>query len=1068
MIFKQTISSGIFKVSLLFLFLVTNQIVQAQEFSFKNFPEQNSSSAISENPVKGNLSIIAIMVEFQPDTNRFTSGNGTFDEGSIPYLENPGTNIDALPHNQAYFEAHLEFVKNYFEKMSDGRLNIEYQVLPEIYRLPKMMEEYSPIGQNPELNPLAQLAKDAWEEVQERGNQTIELNTFENTAFIIFHAGIGRDIELTGTILDRTPQDIPSVYLNQSAIGRLLNDPSFTGFPIDNGNVLVSNSLILPRTLSRAGEDITGNRIVLPLSINGMITAQIGSHLGLPDLFNTENGQSGIGRFGLMDGAGIFAYNGLFPPELSAFEKYWLGWSEPFTIEYDEPEIIELPASSFREPNSIAKVPISRDEYFLIENRHRDPDGNGVTLTIRRPDGTTVNQTFTNLDETFIFQQSGYDDLFEPGVVIDIDNYDFALPGGLDIGEDGISGTEDDRELNGGILIWHIDESVIRQKLTREGINNDPERRAVNLREADGAQDIGKPVSLGLFENPVNGSPFDFWWSGNNATVITQTGNITLYQNRFGPDTTPNNRSNSGAQSFFELYDFSDNQPVAEFRIREVNPFEEIYELHDSRDDLSVTTLTELSDEYWKRYPLSIFEYESDGNSGFLIPGRDGIQFYNPSDKQLSGPIIDIESLQQPVYIKNLNLFSVAQNPLQADNPTEVRLFSWDNTLISEEYSFESAPNRGFISLTEPSILDLDGIPFRYSLNENELIDAPDNIIQRSESKEQYLSALRNGSLELTFPGGTTSHPLFLSDNFERVHTGVIEYGIGKIDFYLLKDGKLLLFSEDSGYQQEIILAESDFIEWPAIADVSGDGLPDFLFVDHTRNHLSAVNKNGAFLNNFPIRPPGNVRFTGTPLISDINGNGALELIIIGQDSYSINLYAYNQNSELLEGFPLNVGAVLDQDHQPIHPTIIENYLGAVSHNGDLKVWQFPQLQNTLWASRYGNVANNKITGSVEESGETEIQFSLLNKEETYNWPNPAKNETMLRFQTSRPAEIQIKISTMSGRSIYDRTFQSRGGAPEEILINTSTWGSGAYFAMITAKSGGETERKLINIAIAK
>src|SRR5690625_6124368 len=79
--------------------------------------------------------------------------------------------------------------------------------------------------------------------------------------------------------------------------------------------------------------------------------------------------------------------------------------------------------------------------------------------------------------------------------------------------------------------------------------------------EADGAQDIGRPVEAGLFQNEINGSPYDFWWFGNNASVLTQGSSITLYQNRFGRDTHPDNRTHSGATPEFELSGFSETLP---------------------------------------------------------------------------------------------------------------------------------------------------------------------------------------------------------------------------------------------------------------------------------------------------------------------------------------------------------------------------------------------------------------------------------------------------------------------------------------------------------------------------
>ena len=65
-----------------------------------------------------------------------------------------------------------------------------------------------------------------------------------------------------------------------------------------------------------------------------------------------------------MDGAGFFAYNGLLPPEPSAWEKVFLGWETPVIISYDETNPIELVAGSLNEPNSIAKIELSSTGIF--------------------------------------------------------------------------------------------------------------------------------------------------------------------------------------------------------------------------------------------------------------------------------------------------------------------------------------------------------------------------------------------------------------------------------------------------------------------------------------------------------------------------------------------------------------------------------------------------------------------------------------------------------------------------------------------------------------------------------
>jgi hypothetical protein len=139
-----------------------------------------------------------------------------------------------------------------------------------------------------------------------------------------------------------------------------------------------------------------------------------------------------------------------------------------------------------------------------------------------------------------------------------------------------------------------------------------------------------------------------------------------------------------------------------------------------------------------------------------------------------------------------------------------------------------------------------------------------------------------------------------------------------------------------------------------------------------------------------------------------------------------------------------------------------------VSPGGDFRIWRFPNAQNTQWESRYGNGGTNKLTGRLLSSDIQEPAFTVLNKQETYNWPNPATEETFIRFQTSEPGDVHIRITTTSGRLIYNQTHPSRGGAPEEIRIDTSGWGSGGYLAMVETTVNGDTERKLVKIAVAR
>jgi hypothetical protein len=80
------------------------------------------------------LHIKAFIVEFKPDTSLLTSGNGMLemrgDETELR-LNSKDTvyRYDHFPHDVSYFESQLQFVKNYYEKVSHGLLDISFEVV---------------------------------------------------------------------------------------------------------------------------------------------------------------------------------------------------------------------------------------------------------------------------------------------------------------------------------------------------------------------------------------------------------------------------------------------------------------------------------------------------------------------------------------------------------------------------------------------------------------------------------------------------------------------------------------------------------------------------------------------------------------------------------------------------------------------------------------------------------------------------------------------------------------------------------------------------------------------------
>jgi M6 family metalloprotease-like protein len=1036
------------------LFLFGSATSRAQQVPVKRSHAISTPSAASSQmlPAIGTLDVIAVMVEFQPDSSELTSGTGIFGNNGmqgLPYLSRQeDTRVDPLPHDQSYFESHLEFARNYFQRSSDTQLNIDYRVLPEVYQLDKQMQEYSPIGEEFTTEKLALFLQDVWSEVEAQGGFDATGLDPETTAFVVFHAGVGRDIELTGTSLDITPYDIPSIYMREQNLENWLG-ADFEGFPINGGSFRVKNSMIIPRTESRRGEDITENEVVFPLSINGLLCASIGSHLGLPDLFNTETGDPAIGRFGLMDGAGFFSYNGLFPPEPSAWEKVFLGWENPFNITGMEGEI-PVPYRFLNEDRNIVRYDLSSTEYYLIENRHRDPENDGVIITTRKPDGIEVQQTFTNYDTEFVFQESEFDTVLEAGTIIDVDNFDWSLPGGLDVGEDEEENTDDDRILNGGILIWHIDEALINQQLMNERVNADPQRRGVDLEEGDGAQDIG--LDAGLLDNsPSFGFPFDFWWSGNDYKVITQTGSIDLNpENRFGPDTYPNNNSNSGARSFFEFYDFSDNLPQASFHVRNLDSEDFGYtEVVDYQTGADVFFTP--SDSYWDYYPMSLAVKETDTDTLLVIPSFDQLFVLDHLNPQVSiaGNPFAFASMQQPFLG---DLIVTAPNPSTSG---QMEVTGMDYNGVTQWTTTVDA-NDAFLSSQNGSQVTPDFTSVSISVSDGSVInDRPGSEFRSEVVNNSYVSIQGNA---VNIIGEDI--PQYISGATERLYGGTIRTNQDN-RYYLFEDGAFSLINPE---QQDpfTLIFEEEKAEWPAITD----DLQIFR-INKRENTLEGYNANGALLANTPISAPDSIHFIGTPLLADITGDNVQDIIVVGQDDYSVNIFAYEMTGQLIQGFPLYVGGAIGRNIQPIHPAFYGDMLYAVSHNGDIKAWQFLDFTSAQWPSRYGKNPYNKVSGDIEIETDDTGDFDVLNPEETYNWPNPADDVTNIRFELAAPGgTVELTVIDYSGRIIFEQTVTSQGGNPEEIQITTSSWGSGAYFARLKATVDGRSESKLIKIGV--
>ncbi len=982
------------------------------------------------------LKILAVMVEFPADKDAATDGNGTF--GSI-YTQNYGnTIIDPLPHDKNYFSDHLLFVKNYFDKVSNGKLHIQYYVLPNVITVSQMMRNYSPPNNSNNFASLGSFSQEVWKKAD---SAFAGFNFSDYNLFVIFHAGAGKDVSLPGSISDS--KDLPSVYLSDNALKNIFGS-SFNGFPVQNNSFNITNSLIMPETESREQTAIDGSTFLYQITINGLLVSSVGSYLGLPDLFNTITGLSAIGRFGLMDGQSIFAYNGVFPPEPSAWEKIFLGWAVPVTLvpgNYNLNLITQLAAS--QTDTTSLKVPINSSEYFLVENRQRDANNDGAKITYVLG-GDTLTKTFTK-DQTG-FNSIDIDSL--KGIITDLDEFDWALPGQID----------DSLHYKGGILIWHIDDNVINSKIASDQINADPNHRGVNLMEASGVPEIGEKFTDILGNTFVGeGSYFDYWYSSNPAT---------LYKNRFADDTRPSSKSNSGANSLITISNFSGIGNRMNFKITYGDSL--VKPVFSNVIFASPTSkLTAISNNQ-----LFYFGYVSNSNLNLINLNGVQISGTNKSFSNFKAASFQVnnETYLIGAYDSTLNVYQVngPPNNLSSLNvgdvltapPVMINENSTPEILIGTRHGYIKKYSTGALPNVNPTLISNDSSNAGYPIlqiagadNYYSSVTTGDLVSTASPHQDgkYYLTLVDNQKNRYT-KGTDGFFQLACTDNKDGNKTNVLLLSGNTFD--LVVGGKLV---------KEFTINSSDSIKFFALADLKQDGGNYIVFVDG--NQIDAVNLQGAEAENFPFSDPQGIGFVGMPLTADFASDNKSEIIAATKDG---RIFAIDGGTgKVVDGFPISTGAQL------ACTPVLFDYQGKLSlavlnQQNNLSAWTIGANEGkTFWSEENGNSQNTSFIPAAENLNPVNTFFPAS---KAYNYPNPVySGETRIHYYVSEDSKIDIKIFDLAGDFVAELTDNAQGGFEKETPWNVNNIQSGVYFASIKATgASGKSETNIIKIAVIK
>jgi len=996
------------------------------------------ASSITIQPVT--IKVLAARVTFQkeiPD-DPTTTGDGTFDfRDTTQFKAEEGHLIDPAPHGKAYFESHLEALKNYWETVSKGKLIIEYDVLPaadtEVFQLPQSMAYY---GQKPPVLGLSEFFRDTWELVDSL-NPLLKFDFYQ--AFVIFHAGSDQQSNLSFSATP-TPNDLFTGFI-------IMGEPVW----VEGGLVPIEEGLIIPETVSQ------DTRIG---ALNAIFAHEFGHQLSLVDLYNTRNFFTQVGDFSLMDnnGADVGVDLGFRGPAFGtlpiypeAWSRAYLGFDLPAEIQNQQDVLIKA-AGLLSDSLQIVKIPINSQEYLLLENRYQDLDKDGSTNLKADPVTSVILGPGKLL----------------AGIPVLTREYDVLLPGS-------------------GMLIWHVDEGVAYLDQNEDGLNNflsntlqwDKDRRFITLVEADGIIDFGGNYFAGF------GSQVDMYYRENNSA--------------FTPTTYPSSRSNTGADTHIKITGIGRRDTVMQCDIA-VDLYQAGWPQRFKSDtntsslvafDVDGDTIPELFLASGNR----IYAWRKDGSKlisnadldSLLIFDEEKLQTYPAAIfAETDAPIVgapavaDLDgdgSQEVAAGTGSGNVYVWKTVDQNADGRADL-LPSFPVTIFGSSLAhhlvvgnFESLPDS-----LEIFVATQDG--HKYFLGVSGNVVGP--ILPLGGLSKGFALSSRPGSFYLieednqnTLSGRGWTRTLPSADNFTPIVGDLNRDGVEDV-VALSQNGYVSAYDSLGNLLTGFPVNLGETISSkPVLGDIDGDGYLEILFGGD--NKIWALNYNGTVATDFPITvsrsaPVGPI--ATAPILVDINADGRTDVLI---GSPGREILAYSGFAGKPSGFPLSTaagvltaGTVVNFDRTANNS---ERELAFAASDGFVYVWNitgsFTESKN-FWVMENFDAQHSNLYPSAKLPPPPVAGVDLLPSGRFFSYPNPAASQAVVRYYLNYDAEVELKFFDLSGNLV--QTHQTKGFAStdNEFNWNCSGLASGVYLCRIQAKSQGRSQTEFCKIAIVK
>jgi len=1004
--------------------------------------------------------LLVLMVEFQPDNDPKTTGDGTFLDASD--AENYPVTLGSPPHDYNYFTKQMEALRYYYLAASLGNFDLDFDIYPKsvnpdsisAFRLPHEMSYYNPSF----VNGNTDLMVDRFEEyfhdsfVLADEDEDIDFSQYEH--FMIIHAGSDWQHDTFGD----TPYDIPSFFITMREGSEVA---------VDDSTVIIDHTCNIPETItqdivddnSSSVEEIYGYGL-----INAVASHEFGHSLGFVDLYNVRTSTPEVGNYDIMDSGGfglagygidndddgypeiVYYLEGGFPVLPGAWSRM-LAWEDDFRAMGVLKDLSDLnfnreiqlkPVETKVDPQQnlpyFIKIPLSSTEYILMENRQVDPDGDGgITPVFSKDERVVLYPTYT---DTTLSSDPTYE-------------YDYFLPGWTD---------QYGNSIGGGIVVWHIDDAILQENdnFANNTINTRHSRRAVKIIEADNIEDIGN-----RFSSYWRGTEYEPYYKFM-PKFNTELGYFVGWDNQYLPDGTfvgrihnetlsgtskPPLETNDGNPSIFSIYDISSySLGMNEERTMSFKLGSQMFDLTNNIAEYdSISAIGPVSSVY--AFPA--FSVVTDNGTDFYSKIGDfwadnfgtGIPFAGGNTQPIIAADYDGDTNDDMLMVLKNDLIVVSALNSSSNPPVSI---TFPDSIVDAPLPLKSLSE--IVVATTNSVFVHDCFTDLY--NFEDIIDIPSaklafdgtSLVAASENNLYFINPVQPTEFEkVELPEDISSYlPICYHDSLDADKNAVyVQSSTGNI--YKIQNGTwqkiFTLYPYTTASATQIALGTLFDNETTYL--VFGAG-----------NRVFATTLSGSLVPGFPAYLEfKSLRKKSSPWIIEFNH----EKMILVEDEKQ-GFFAIDNKAKLHLEYSLfwnkpNVQSYFYYDD--LYKTL--DFIYAA----DVKMLNVSSLEN---------IEENPIIWNGFKNGGTSLYESSLSSPaagatdlSAFAYPNPTRNGEVKIRVLNATHKIELKIYDIAGNLVYKTEVNNEENIYQDIPWDTRKISSGVYFGIV--KSDGKISK---------